>query len=359
MKTGCARCPKKQQTTIVPAVQYVWMDPASTDPYTNLAFEDWILRSSDPQSYVLYLWRNRPTIVIGRNQNPWKECNLDMMASRDVWLARRTSGGGTVYHDLGNSNYTVVMPRAAFTRDWCAEMVSRALHQMDIPAYVNARHDVAVDELKISGSAFKLTSKRAFHHGTMLIDADLSRLHGCLHSKNKDTIEAKGVDSVRSRVANLREYSLAIDHLSFCDAVMREFEKTLGCELSTLANVTRWDATGLDPHVLTERERISQWEWLYGQTPEFVHRFHCHFAWASVFASITARRGLITSAEVNTSESALEPPVGVRKAFADVARLLQDARYDRDEIRTRLRPLLGDKSNPFVTELCEWMLLQI
>ncbi|KAJ1771386.1 hypothetical protein EV179_000410 [Coemansia sp. RSA 487] len=332
----------------------------STDPYTNLAFEDWILRSSDPQSYVLYLWRNRPTIVIGRNQNPWKECNLDMMASRDVWLARRTSGGGTVYHDLGNSNYTVVMPRTAFTRDWCAEMVSRALLAADIPAYVNARHDVTVDELKISGSAFKLTSKRAFHHGTMLIDADLSRLHGCLHSKNKDVIEAKGVDSVRSRVANLRGYSLAIDHPSFCDAVMREFEATLGCSLDE-GNVTRWDgaSANLDPHVCTERERISQWDWLYGQTPEFVHRFHAHFAWASVFASITARRGLITGIEINTSESALEPPVGVRKAFSDIARLLQDAQYDRDEIRSRLRPLLEVNSSPFVIELCEWVILQI
>ncbi|KAJ2682225.1 hypothetical protein GGH99_004832, partial [Coemansia sp. RSA 1285] len=334
----------------------------STDPYTNLAFEDWILRTSDPQSYVLYLWRNRPTIVIGRNQNPWKECNLDMMATRDVWLARRTSGGGTVYHDLGNSNYTVVMPRTAFTRNWCAEMVAQALQQMDIPAYVNARHDVAVDELKISGSAFRLTSKRAFHHGTMLIDADLSRLHGCLLSRNKDAIEAKGVDSVRSRVANLREYSLAIDHSSFCDAVMREFEKTLGCSLDeTSGNVTRWSGSSadLDPHVHTERKRISHWDWLYGQTPEFVHRFHAHFAWASVFASVAARRGLITSADIGTSSSALEPPVGVRKAFADIARVLQDARYDRAEIKTRLEPVRADTDSPHVAELVEWVAAQI
>ncbi|KAJ2553547.1 hypothetical protein EV175_002904 [Coemansia sp. RSA 1933] len=283
-----------------------------------------------------------------------------MMASRDVWLARRTSGGGTVYHDLGNSNYTVVMPRDAFTRDWCAEMVSRALHHMDIPAYVNARHDVTVDDLKISGSAFKLTSKRAFHHGTMLIDADLTRLHGCLHSKNKDAIEAKGVDSVRSRVANLREYSMAIDHPSFCDAVMREFETTLGCKLGAAGNVTRWNGNGLDPHVLTERERISQWAWLYGQTPEFVHRFYNHFSWASVFASITARRGLITGVEISTSQSALEPPVGVRKAFADIVHLLQDSRYERDEIESRLKPLLeNDNGNAFVAELCEWVVLQI
>ncbi|KAJ2817303.1 hypothetical protein IWW50_006215, partial [Coemansia erecta] len=164
----------------------------STDPYTNLAFEDWLLRNTDPQAYVLYLWRNRPTIVIGRNQNPWKECNLDMMQKRDVLLARRTSGGGAVYHDLGNTNYTVLMPRQAFSRDRCALMVAQALKQADIPAYVNARHDVAVGERKVSGSAFRLTSARAFHHGTMLIDADLARLNGCLRSRHADAIEARG-----------------------------------------------------------------------------------------------------------------------------------------------------------------------
>ncbi|KAJ2907977.1 hypothetical protein GGI21_003345, partial [Coemansia aciculifera] len=101
------------------------------------------------------------------------------MAKRDVVLARRSSGGGAVYHDLGNTNYTVVMPREAFTRDACANMVAKALRaSCDIPAYVNARHDVAVHQLKISGSAFKLTKLRAFHHGTMLISADLDRLHG-------------------------------------------------------------------------------------------------------------------------------------------------------------------------------------
>ncbi|KAI9503274.1 hypothetical protein BX070DRAFT_184810, partial [Coemansia spiralis] len=274
----------------------------SADPYTNLAFEDWLLRTSDPNSFILYLWRNRPTIVIGRNQNPWKECNLDMMADRDVWLARRSSGGGTVYHDLGNTNYTVLMPRDAFTRNWCAEMVARALHQLDIPAYVNARHDVAVDDLKISGSAFKLTRNRAFHHGTMLIDADLSRLHGCLHSRNKDTIEAKGVDSVRSRVANLREYSLSIDHSSFCGAVMHEFATKFDCELDGNSDsVTVWDDGSADVAELVrkERRRISQWDWLYGQTPEFIHRFHSHFTWATVFGSIAARHGRISKAEIS------------------------------------------------------------
>ncbi|KAI8324589.1 lipoate-protein ligase A [Martensiomyces pterosporus] len=314
-----------------------------------------VLRQSDPQSYILYLWRNRPTIVIGRNQNPWKECNFDMMAERDVWLARRSSGGGTVYHDLGNTNYTVVMPRSAFTRDRCAEMVAGALQQEDIPAYVNARHDVTVDGLKISGSAFKLTSKKAFHHGTMLIDADLSRLRGCLDSKFKH-IEAKGVDSVRSKVANLRDYSWSIDHSTFCSAVMNEFAKTFG-RLDE-GSVTVWGEDDADVVALVEKERtrIQQWEWLYGQTPEFVHRLSNQFAWAAVNGAITARHGIITSAELSTSDAALHPPAGIRELLSSACQVLRGARYEKSEIQQRLSPLLADAR---AQELSEWLVCQI
>ncbi|KAJ2000555.1 hypothetical protein GGI04_004101 [Coemansia thaxteri] len=325
---------------------------AGTDPYANLALEDWILRNSDPQSYVLYLWRNRPTIVVGRNQNPWKECDLGLMGGRGVALARRTSGGGAVYHDLGNSNYTVVMPRDAFTRDACAAMVARALQGEGIPASVTARHDVAVDGLKVSGSAFKLTKQRAFHHGTMLIDADLARLHGCLRSPARDAIEAKGVPSVPSRVVNLRDYSLGLDHQGFCDAVAREFAATF----APPADITVVDAEH-DARFDAERQRLQTWAWLYGQTPEFSHRFHRCFAWATVFADVTARHGLITHASIDTSPSALQPPPAARRLFAAAAACLVGARYHPPDISDRLRSVRS--SSPHAAELCGWLLANL
>lgn len=326
----------------------------STDPYTNLAFEDWILRTSHPLSHVLYLWRNRPTIVIGRNQNPWKECNLDLMARRDVLLARRSSGGGSVYHDLGNSNYTVVLPREEFARDMCASMVARALQLADVPgAHVTGRHDVAVDGLKVSGSAFKLTKHRAFHHGTMLIDADLDRLHGCLRSRARDRIDAKGVDSVPSPVANLRDYSLSMDHSLFCDVVMREFSNTFSTEL-TADNVHVFDT--VEPSIRQEAERIRSWDWLYGQTPEFVNKFSRRFnGWHStVFVSIKSRRGMITAMEVGTSPSALQPPEGVRGLFCEVSKLLVGVRYESADIVQTLAPLYLKDSR--AKELCDWII---
>ncbi|KAJ2220022.1 hypothetical protein IWW45_009198, partial [Coemansia sp. RSA 485] len=338
-----------------------------TDPYTNLAFEDWILRKSDPESFILYLWRNRPTIVIGRNQNPWKECNLRMMAERDVLLARRTSGGGAVYHDMGNTNYTVVMPRDAFTRDRCAQMVACALVNQDIPAYVNARHDVAVDGKKISGSAFKLTSKRAFHHGTMLIDTDLGRLNGMLRSKAHDEIAALGVDSVRSVVANLRDYSWTIDHQTFCDAVMLEFSRTFGALNEN--NVTVWNEGDKDVAALVddERSRIQTWKWLYGQTPRFVHSFDTAFSWGPVFARVTVYHGLVAEvllsaspvadADADIDASAVVLPPHLRDSFDAVARAMADAPYEAAEVHRRLEPVR--RAGPHAGDLCEWLVAKV
>ncbi|KAJ1674625.1 hypothetical protein EV182_002894, partial [Spiromyces aspiralis] len=274
-----------------------------TDPYINLAFEDWLLRNTDPASYVLYLWRNRPCVVVGRNQNPWKECNLQLMKKRDVWLVRRTSGGGAVYHDMGNSNYSVFMPREQFTRDRCAVMVARALVHLDIPAYVNARHDVTVEDFKVSGSAFKLTRERAFHHGTMLIDVDLGRLKGCLHSEMGNNMVAKGVASVPSPVSNLRNYSWTIDHTSFCNAVIAEFAKEFGL-VRPLSSVVEWDesSSNIIENIAEMRDKIKTWDWLYGQTPEFTYNLAHDFGWAKMNVRLTSRHGEITCVTVEDAD---------------------------------------------------------
>ncbi|KAJ2723342.1 hypothetical protein GGI07_002695 [Coemansia sp. Benny D115] len=322
-----------------------------TDPYANLAFEDWVLRTSDPTAHVLYLWRNQPTIVIGRNQNPWKECNLALMRQRGVLLARRSSGGGAVYHDMGNTNYTVVMPRTAFSRDRCAEMVARALQHSDIPAYVNARHDIAVDGRKVSGSAYKLTSSRAFHHGTMLIDADLDRLNGCLRSPAAAEITALGVDSVRSTVVNLRDHSLAIDHQTFCSAVAREFLRTFAPDMPPLLMpVHQW--TDPDPRTDAERRRLQTWDWLYAQTPQFTHSFNGPHA----AVALTVYHAHIKHAAVTPSTTATTPPA-VRRALAQLPDALASVRYHPDDIARALLPLraLGSDADA----LCAWLLERV
>lgn len=239
----------------------------SNDPYLNLSIEHHLLQTSSPDSAVLFLYKNRPSIIIGRNQNPWLEVNLALLnaTSRNqngnslpetgldapVDIVRRRSGGGTVFHDEGNVNWTVICPSSIFTRDKHAEMVVRALRSNGIArARVNERHDVVLDQgqkratdlpdpddthatpyqtsspqaLKVSGSAYKLTRARALHHGTCLLSSsNLNGIPHYLHSPAKSFITAKGVESVSSPVGNI-----LLENERFEAAVREHFAKMYG-----------------------------------------------------------------------------------------------------------------------------------
>ncbi|SAM08549.1 hypothetical protein [Absidia glauca] len=331
------------------------------DPYTNLAIEEWLLRNTDPKRYILFLWRNRSCVVIGRNQNPFQECNLRFMKNNNIPLVRRRSGGGAVYHDMGNSIYTIYMPREAFSRKANAELVSRALLQLDIPASVNDRHDIVVDNHKVSGSAYKIISARAYHHGTMLVDANTSYLKGCLSKKymNKSGIQSKGVESVPSPVTNLREYSYTVDHQQFCESVLAEFER----EYNQGINV---QPTIIDQHTIHElpeqvektRQELCTWEWMYGQTPEFTHTLDNEFEWGHVHLFLRSRHGLITEVEMTTDAGSAHP-ITVVSALS-VA--LKGCRYSEsapqeavDKIDADIPGLLSEENKNVADGILVWM----
>jgi lipoate-protein ligase A len=237
----------------------------SRDPFVNLSIEHFLFQKSPPGSKVLFLYTNRPCIVIGRNQNPWLEVNLGLLqpptsdgtsrseppALGKVDLVRRRSGGGTVFHDEGNVNWSVICDFGDFTRDKHAEMVVRCLRTLGIErARVNERHDIVLDQgtekhsvdendthttpytsadaasrpLKVSGSAYKLSRNRALHHGTALLQSpNLNIIPHYLHSPAKSYISAKGVESVSSPVSNI-----GVDNTSFEDAVHAGFISIYG-----------------------------------------------------------------------------------------------------------------------------------
>ncbi len=223
-----------------PAFKYqIFLSP-NRDPFINLSIEHFLLQNSPPDSTILFLYINRPCVVIGRNQNPWLETNLRMLrdtpalglgthlnATETVTLVRRRSGGGTVFHDYGNLNYCVICPAASFTRDKHAEMVTQAIRTLTPRARVNERHDIVLDQgtyeednqiggedlhhtpyqpptLKVSGSAYKLTRQRALHHGTCLLcSPNIKSISGYLQSPARPFMKARGVESVRSPIGNI------------------------------------------------------------------------------------------------------------------------------------------------------------
>ncbi|KAF9573519.1 Biotin/lipoate A/B protein ligase [Mortierella alpina] len=306
-----------------------------------------LFRNSDPATYILFLYRNSKSVIIGRNQNPWKECNLKLMARDGVPFVRRKSGGGTVYHDMGNTNYSIMMPRHVFDRRTNVDLICRALHELDIPAIVNERHDISHTYSKgwnvltrtscfdlilsyVSGSAFKLIQHRSYHHGTMLIDTDLSTL-GQYLKVDKSSLITKGVASVRSPVTRLRESSFTIDHLSFCEVVRTEFLKRYSFDQ------WRQNLEG-EPVVVDEamiermegvkkiRDEMKTWEWMFGQTPEFSYRLEKDFSWGSIDMTIKSKEGLITDVDVTS----IDPTINAQSlALTALGIGMEGQRYDQ------------------------------
>jgi lipoate-protein ligase A len=201
------------------------------NPYLNLSIEHYLLQKTPSDSTILFLYTNHPCIVIGRNQNPWLEVNLGLLRHDPLGgeLVRRRSGGGTVFHDEGNVNYSVICPTPVFNRDKHAKMVVRALHKLGVGiARVNERHDIVLEngperegkkELKVSGSAYKLTRLRSLHHGTCLLSSpNLGRIGSFLRSPARPYIKARGVDSVSSPITNVN-----VSNSEFEEAVVSEF----------------------------------------------------------------------------------------------------------------------------------------
>ncbi|KAL0079281.1 hypothetical protein J3Q64DRAFT_1645171 [Phycomyces blakesleeanus] len=207
---------------------------------------------------------------------------------------------------MGNSIYTIYMPRHAFSRRTNADLVSRALQQLDVPAYVNDRHDIVVDGLKVSGSAYKIINQRAYHHGTMLIDADTEALKGCLSKKrmNKTGIISKGVESVPSPVTNIRDYSFTVDHQQFCESVLAEFihDYNDGASIEPII-FDEEHIEQLPSKVKETAKELQTWDWMYGQTPEFTNTIKNEFDWGHVNGSIHSKHGMITDAEFSTNSA--------------------------------------------------------
>ncbi|KAF9429095.1 Biotin/lipoate A/B protein ligase, partial [Entomortierella beljakovae] len=271
-----------------------------------------LFRNSDPETYILFMYRNSKSVIVGRNQNPWKECNLKLLDKDGVPFVRRKSGGGTVYHDMGNTNYSIMMPRDVFDRRTNVELVCRALQELDIPAIVNERHDITVDGKKICVEATILLYQaddillRAYHHGTMLIDSDLSSL-GQYLKVDKSNLVTKGVASVRSPVTRLRDHSFTIDHLSFCEATRTEFLKRYAHDqwrqnLEGEPIIVDEALIQSLKEVQTVRDEMQTWEWKYGQTPEFTYQLENDFSWGLVNVTIKAKQGVITGVDIDTTD---------------------------------------------------------
>lgn len=262
------------------------------DPWWNLAIEEYLLDNIKKDQCILYLWQNQNTVVIGRNQNPWKECRTELLENEGGKLARRLSGGGAVFHDTGNLNFTFVMGREAYDLDRQLSVILGAVNRLGIAAVKSGRNDLAADERKFSGNAFCFRRNGAYHHGTILVSADMDKLTRYLQV-SPEKIRSKGVESVRSRVVNLSEFKPGLTIEETAHAVEEVFSEIYGKPRHISEDELK-DRSAL----LSLYEKYSSWEWRYGEAPQFDIDMSARFAWGGVEMGIQLENGIISKARV-------------------------------------------------------------
>jgi lipoyltransferase and lipoate-protein ligase len=327
----------------------------SFNPWFNLAVEDGIFRQMPADSHVLFLWRNADTVVIGRSQNPWRECNTRLMEEEGVKLARRQSGGGAVFHDLGNTNFTFMAGKPGYNKHISTNIILDALQSLNIKAKASGRNDIVIstdgNERKISGSAYRETPDRGFHHGTLLLHADLKRLARYLNPDPKK-LKAKGVSSVIARVSNLQDIHPGIDHDIICDAVMHAFFRHYGSEAKP--EIISPEHMPDIPDFESKFAYQSSWEWNFGEAPSFSHEMNERFIWGGVEIHLDIdQQGIINDVRVFTDSIDPTP----LEALPD---FLKNNRYLAKDIQQALlKWMRAFPSFLELEEVADWLLQQI
>jgi lipoate-protein ligase A len=277
-----------------------------------LAFEEYLVRRHNPGDQVLFLWQNQNTVVIGRNQNPWKECNLEELNHQEGRLVRRLSGGGAVYHDMGNLNFTFI---SSFSEDKVREnikLIIKALSLNEIHAVFSGKNDILVQEYKISGNAFFVEDDILCHHGTLLIDADLKKM-GRILTVSQKKLHSKGIDSVRSRVKNLKELNSGISIESMKINLVNTFSPVSGAPIIFRVSEISTDDENITLDTVHKMmNHYQSWEWNFGSSPEFNLQINERFPWGEVDLYLLIKDGIISKVEVATDALDIHLPKKIR-----------------------------------------------
>ncbi len=284
-------------------------ESGSFDPFLNLATEQHLLDTVKGGCCLLYLWQNQNTVVIGKNQNPWAECRSSLLESEGGHLARRLSGGGAVFHDLGNLNFTFLVPSSDYDLGKQQRVLLEACRSFGIPAELSGRNDLTADGRKFSGNAFYHNGQRSYHHGTIMVDVDGQKLQRYL-TPSKAKMETKGVASVRSRVVNLIELCPSLTIGGLKRALMDAFDLVYGLE-SAPREWTDTDRTRVEEL----REQYASWAWRYGQKLPFTCRVEGRFAWGGAELQLRVNEGNIEQAAVYSDDMDFTFPPALEKAL--------------------------------------------
>jgi len=270
-----------------------WYISPSRDGWQNLAMDEWFLDHLSPEDLVLYFYINENAVIIGRNQNPWKECRLSAMETDHVQLVRRITGGGAVYHDCGNLNFSFIAGEERYDLAKQLNLILQAVSSFGIPCAFTGRNDLLADGKKFSGNAFSARQRIRQHHGTLLLNADLDRLQKYLQV-DPLKIRSKGIESVRARVCNLSEFTPAVCTESMLTAIRTAYEELYG-------SVEEYVPSAEDMEQIRQYyDKQTSWEWKMGNTMPFDVELNHRFSWGGLQLLLSLRHAVIEQVQVYT-----------------------------------------------------------
>jgi len=313
----------------------------AVDPYFNLALEQWLLEHLEEHQCILYLWQNENTVVIGKNQNAWKECQIEQLKKNQGKLARRLSGGGAVYHDLGNLNFTFLVNKEDYDVHRQLRVIQQALHSLGVDALISGRNDLCVGDRKISGNAFLKREKQCYHHGTLLVNTDKEKMQKFLNP-SKLKLASKGVDSVRSRTANLKEFSvgLTIDELK--GALRIAFNQEYGVSKKMELNEKQIE----EIHQLKEHYASDKWNYNMSQEADF--QVEKRFSWGEVLLLIKKEKERIKTVQIFTDSMETEVFIklakkleGIEVTLTSISKVIEEMMKKEEDSKVILLDILS------------------
>lgn len=273
-----------------------------SNPYLNIAVENYLLSLPSDGDITMYLWQNRRTVVIGQNQNPYSECNVEQLEADGGYLMRRKTGGGAVFHDLGNLNFSFVVPYEMYDQTRQFSVLQKAVAQYGLQTEVSGRNDVLCQGRKFSGNAFSKGRNQRLHHGTILIRTDVDVLQRYLKVKPAK-LQKHGVASVQSRVVNLSELNPDITAQNIIPHLIHAFVQEYGAPLQTLD----FDQVLQAPEVQQLYAEFASHEWKYGRWQQFRAEHTAQFEWGGVEVSVAVDEANATITHVDIASDGLFP----------------------------------------------------
>ncbi|MFO7882353.1 MAG: lipoate--protein ligase [Kosmotogaceae bacterium] len=263
------------------------------NPWVNLAIESTLFDFLQEDEIYLYLWQNENTIVIGRNQNAWRECRVEKFLKEGGNLSRRPSGGGAVYQDMGNLNFTFIAPRTIYNVHKQLEVIVDAVNSLGINAEFSGRNDILAEGRKFSGNAYYSSREKAMHHGTILINTNFKKLSDYLQV-SQAKMKSKGVKSVKSRVINLKTLKQDIDVDMVKQALIESFSNKYGTEPENKSVSDIYDTKVFKKYY----DRYSSDEWIFGKSPDFDVVHEKRFEWGEIEFGLKVKSGKIKQCKV-------------------------------------------------------------